>query len=1085
MDNTFQNLEKNRVPHGILIDFGMEFAHLPAYNGTLTDSTYINKRVLKEIYNTLLMSRVTTTSSGFVTSEGFDINWKTNRSKNYIALSGLFFKYSRFDANAYPSKIQFANNQFSDKYVGGTWQDPYETLQIFAITTPIEVFDGLNFNIKVPQSIFFSNASTSINRLEIDFADGNGYQQVNFNQEVAVSYTSAGNKIWNYKLVLTNGQLLYAHSKIKITGDSVSQGNNILAKSPTQKGVASWVCDGSGRYQLEAEAEIAYLGIEGTANITLDDAGNDCKITRPLIVVEGFDAGGLLNPETPLGTSNIRTFSRGIEESQSNTLRNLLTGLTEATPSDQDYDIIYIDWDNGVDYLQRNAYVLEEVINWVNDNKVPDANGVRQPNIVLGQSMGGVVARYALSDMETRGEIHETGLFISQDAPQQGANVPLSYQFLYRHLIRQYVTASNTLLGGIVTVPLTNSLSDASISDYLSILDTPASRQLLKNWSTNTYQVNNTFHDDFYSELRGLNNNSGYPQQGNIRNIALSNGSECGTPQTYNAGDHLANVQMNEKLSFLENLAFTFLGPLIGVTAGLTIDPDFFRVGLLSKVPGSSRFIIDVQAKALSYTNNAHIYKGLIRYKKKILGIFDSQVSITNVNKNQPNNILPLDYYGGGFFDTSGQSQIIDAGIADITVEVEDKFGFIPTASALDIKLISSNLDDVDYLKGYVGGIPTPTSPFDNFSTEFTTPNDIDNNNEQHLEFNRRNGNWLAEELEGINAVSDCSAFCSTNSVIINGSDSICSSGTYTLDNDNYSPIWSIISGQSLVSSSINGNSITITKLNINTTGTITLRAFISSGNECSNQTTTVTKNVFLNAKPIISFDNTALRDAILAGSTLADESPFEIESGDIINITTAGSTTDLKWKYTGLQPYGSCLTFPDITTPNSVVGIVPLIGYSFITPDPFAVPLSSSPEISIASSSAGYLEVEATAVNECGCHTETNVYVKEDNSTLPPPPNNTPVDFTASPNPYTTFDFGLIINVFRTPSIPSGQPMPVNNCTFKILNLVTGFSYHQTSFLFNQNEISLFTLPTLPPGTHVMNLSYGGQTVSKLLIVN
>ncbi len=214
MDNTFQNLEKNRIPHGILIDFGMEFAHVPAYNGTLTDSTYINKRVLKEIYNTLLMSRVTMASSGFVTSEDFDTNWKTNRSKNYIALSGLFFKYSRFDANAYPSKIQFGNNQFSDKYVGGTWQDPYETLQTFALTTPIEVFDGLNFNIKVPQSIFYSNAATSINRLEIDFDNGNGYQQVNFDQEVAVSYTSAGNKIWKYKLVLTNGQLLYAHSKI-------------------------------------------------------------------------------------------------------------------------------------------------------------------------------------------------------------------------------------------------------------------------------------------------------------------------------------------------------------------------------------------------------------------------------------------------------------------------------------------------------------------------------------------------------------------------------------------------------------------------------------------------------------------------------------------------------------------------------------------------------------------------------------------------------------------------------------------------------------------------------------------------------
>ncbi|MBP2834260.1 hypothetical protein J8281_18875, partial [Aquimarina sp. U1-2] len=264
MDNTFQPLEKHRVPHGILLDFGMEFTHVPAYNGTLTDTTFINKRVLKEIYNTLLMSRITTTSTGFVTSEDFNTNWRNNRSSNYIALSGLFFNYSRFNQNAYPNKLNYVNNKFDDKYINGVWQNPYETLKTFAIATPIDVYDGLNFNVKVPQSIFYSNASSSINRLEIDFADGNGYRQVGFNQEVSVNYTTAGNKTWKYKLVLTNGQSLYAQSKIKITG-SVTYTGNIAAKTLGQKGVANWVCDNSGRYQLEAEAEIAHLGVFGTA----------------------------------------------------------------------------------------------------------------------------------------------------------------------------------------------------------------------------------------------------------------------------------------------------------------------------------------------------------------------------------------------------------------------------------------------------------------------------------------------------------------------------------------------------------------------------------------------------------------------------------------------------------------------------------------------------------------------------------------------------------------------------------------------------------------------------------------------------
>lgn len=38
----FEHLEKDRVPHGILLDYAMEFTDVAAYNGTLTDSTSVD-----------------------------------------------------------------------------------------------------------------------------------------------------------------------------------------------------------------------------------------------------------------------------------------------------------------------------------------------------------------------------------------------------------------------------------------------------------------------------------------------------------------------------------------------------------------------------------------------------------------------------------------------------------------------------------------------------------------------------------------------------------------------------------------------------------------------------------------------------------------------------------------------------------------------------------------------------------------------------------------------------------------------------------------------------------------------------------
>ena len=67
-----------------------------------------------------------------------------------------------------------------------------------------------------------------------------------------------------------------------------------------------------------------------------------------------------LSDENPNGSNNYRSFSTSIELSGSLLLQNLIQTATKQ------YDIIYVDWNNGVDYMQRNAYALEEVIKWVN-----------------------------------------------------------------------------------------------------------------------------------------------------------------------------------------------------------------------------------------------------------------------------------------------------------------------------------------------------------------------------------------------------------------------------------------------------------------------------------------------------------------------------------------------------------------------------------------------------------------------------------------------------------------------------------------------------------------------------------------------
>jgi len=791
----------------------------------------------------LLTSRIRNVSTGFVTPDTFDMRLKNNRETNIITLTGLYFKYNKFKDNAtINGKLTYSNGKFYDKYVNGVWQNPYETKQTFAMTPAIKSYKGFNLQVKIPSNIFYSNYQNVIQSIQIDFDNGQGYVNIPFNQNVAINYTNEGTKTWKYKLTLSDNTVLYNQSLIKIEEglNTIPFGGNHAQN--TQNGTNTFTL-----YSHSITATTPYAGQYASVNLTIDDTNND-GIKKPLIVAEGFDLGVVLEPENINGNFDYEDFKDyllygGIE------LRNLIYN------SNKEYDIIYVDWNNGVDYMQRNAYALQEVIKWVNQQKTN--NGSTEPNVVLGQSMGGVISRYALADMEENNLNHDTRLFISHDAPQQGANLPVSIQFMYRHLTNQYIQTNTTLFGGIVTVPILE--NNFGVSEYLSLLDAPASRQLVKNFSTLNYSIDNSIHTSFYNELKskGVSGSVGYPV--NSRNIAISNGSECGTTQDFNAGDHLVNYQWDKGLSFWGDLASLIYNPLGGTIGGLFLDEDFFGVAILGMIPGQSKYNVDFNAKSIPYGSGNQIYKGKISYTKKILWLFNVTVNITDVQKNQPNGVLPFDSYGGGFFNTNtiGSTPVSN-------LYIRDKFSFIPTTSALDIGENNVTLYNNDYLRAYVGANP-PTapknSPFINFSTEFDKYND-NAHNKQHISFNSRNGDWLASELIGTDIeTTDCSAFCSN--AMIYGRWDLCSSRTFSVTSVATSVTWWLSEGADLVTTSINGNEITLTvNNNNNPNSNIVLNATYSSP-KCGSVTVSKTINV---GKPTYPTTQMSGDDSVYAG---------------------------------------------------------------------------------------------------------------------------------------------------------------------------------------------------------------------------
>jgi hypothetical protein len=265
----------------------------------------------------------------------------------------------------------------------------------------------------------------------------------------------------------------------------------------------------------------------------------------------------------------------------------------------------------------------------------------------------------------------------------------------------------------------------------------------------------------------------------------------------------------------LGDLAGQFAIP--GVAGMLNLPPL-----VLGSILGRNTFNFDVAVRAQADGASNEVYKGKIVYTKKVLWIIPINATITNKSYTSSASTFPYDYFGGGRYDANKATIDISSDIIfqqwafknNVTSTRERYFCFVPTPSALDLGSGNTTLAKVDYLASYAGGAPPASpknSPFANFITAFD--GDVQNQNEEHISIQSRNGNWLSNELQGVHPAANCSAYCTSGPgyTISGPSTVLCSTPqTYTVNATSaLSYTWSA-SPNGYVTLTPNGNSVSI-----------------------------------------------------------------------------------------------------------------------------------------------------------------------------------------------------------------------------------------------------------------------------------
>ena len=362
----------------------------------------------------------------------------------------------------------------------------------------------------------------------------------------------------------------------------------------------------------------------GTAEYNIYYDNIDGVLDKPIFFVDGFDPNDSRTIPLMYDLLNFGTSGENLGD----------------LVRDQGYDLVVLNFptytraadgatiNGGADYIQRNAFILVELLNEINNNLKVGT----EENVIIGPSMGGLISRYALKYMEDNTLDHETRLYVSFDSPHRGANVSMSIQYLFNYFVNgpAPVTELEPLVNGLLGSPAAKQML---IDHYLAHVDTDGITQTGSNLPNGAPN----FRDAFQTELDAL----GFPE--NSRNIAITNGSGQGQ-LTGTIGMELLNNLFMIDDTTRANITLNF-APAENVNAQVT----------------------DIIVEAL------------------IFG-FWIQVATYNASSLSPMTVDGLDSAPGGQFDLNsfddGSSPIITEFVANLNSQY---FNFIPTISALAI----------------------------------------------------------------------------------------------------------------------------------------------------------------------------------------------------------------------------------------------------------------------------------------------------------------------------------------------------------------------------------------------------------------
>ncbi len=470
------NLDPQGITTGILYDLAVPLSRIDAFDGG-DSSPSTSVKEWKQIVFELRVASLEKPS--WPSLDEIDGLARQLGNGGAIPVAFLDVAYNRIRSDAFESGALAVRGG----RVVVTGSNPYPAHRAFTVTALHDyTHRGEEVVFAFDRRLYLSNSAKIPETFEVDFDDGAGFRGVRLGDRCAVRYAKPGRKTVRVRAP-ANGRLAdggTAAGGPALSGSFYFRVEHLQTPSPDDT--------------LDVTASIAYQGQYGAGEAYVYLAAGHAAIANPVVVVEGFDLDNTMNWDELYQLLN--------QASLLETLRS------------RGFDAVVLNFADATDYVQKNSFVVVELLQQIDAMLDP-----YRDIALIGGSMGGLCARYALAYMEHEGLGHDVRTFISFDGPHGGANIPLGMQYW---------------------LDFFSDLSDDA-AFLLGRLDTPAARQLLVYHHTTPPGSTGQSDPLRPAMLADFALVGGYPAL--TRNVAVANGSGSMQGQDFASGDQLIEYE--------------------------------------------------------------------------------------------------------------------------------------------------------------------------------------------------------------------------------------------------------------------------------------------------------------------------------------------------------------------------------------------------------------------------------------------------------------------------------------------------------------------------------------------------------------